>query len=316
MAQLISEIAKAAILLQEGKLVAFPTETVYGLGADATNSAACQAIYSLKGRPSFNPLIVHVDSIQAAEEIGVFSPLAIKLAQHFWPGALTLVLPVKPQAKISPNVTAGLQTVGVRVPSHPLALEFLKAAKKPVAAPSANISNYVSATSYEHVLHDFLNSDLHILVSGDYKEINVIGGLESTIVDVSSNSISILRSGMITKENIQHVIGLSLDDDFVECRKIKSPGMLSKHYSPRASLRLNANNLQNGEVGIDFASNLQTEFSLSASGNLFEAAKNLYDTLRKVDQYATKYGLRIAVAPIPNVGIGVAINDKLNRAAS
>ena len=315
MAQLISEIAKAAILLQEGRLVAFPTETVYGLGADATNSAACQAIYSLKGRPSFNPLIVHVDSIQAAEEIGVFSPLAIKLAQHFWPGALTMVLPVKPQAKIALNVTAGLQTVGLRVPSHPLALEFLKAAKKPVAAPSANISNYVSATSYKHVLHDFVNSDLHILVSQDYKGINVIGGLESTIVDVSANSLSILRSGMITKEDIQSVIGLNLDNN-VECGKIKSPGMLNKHYSPRASLRLNANNLQNAEVGIDFASNLQTEFSLSASGNLFEAAKNLYDTLRKVDLYATKYGLKIAVAPIPNVGIGVAINDKLNRAAS
>lgn len=315
MAQLISEIAKAAILLQEGRLVAFPTETVYGLGADATNSAACQAIYSLKGRPSFNPLIVHVDSIQSAEEIGIFSPLAIKLAQHFWPGALTLVLPLKPEAKISLNVTAGLQTVGLRVPSHPLALEFLKAAKRPVAAPSANISNYVSATSYEHVLHDFANSDLHILVSQDSKGINVIGGLESTIIDVSANSISILRSGMITKEYIQSVIGLSFDNN-VECGKIKSPGMLSKHYSPRASLRLNANNLQNGEVGIDFASNLQTEFSLSASGNLFEAAKNLYDTLRKVDLYATKYGFRIAVAPIPNVGIGVAINDKLNRAAS
>ena len=315
MAQLISEIAKAAILLQEGRLVAFPTETVYGLGADATNSAACQAIYSLKGRPSFNPLIVHVDSIQAAEEIGVFSPLAIKLAQHFWPGALTMVLPVKPQAKIALNVTAGLQTVGLRVPSHPLALEFLKAAKKPVAAPSANISNYVSATSYKHVLHDFVNSDLHILVSQDYKGINVIGGLESTIVDVSANSLSILRSGMITKEDIQSVIGLNLDNN-VECGKIKSPGMLNKHYSPRASLRLNANNLQNAEVGIDFASKLQTEFSLSASGNLFEAAKNLYDTLRKVDLYATKYGLKIAVAPIPNVGIGVAINDKLNRAAS
>jgi L-threonylcarbamoyladenylate synthase len=297
-----NDLQKAANLLLEGNLVAFPTETVYGLGADATSDIACAKIYKTKGRPSNNPLIVHVATIEEARKIAIFHIAAETLAAKFWPGPLTLVLPLKPDVKISEIVTAGLQTIAIRIPSHETALELIRATGKPIAAPSANPSGYVSPTTTSHVRKNF--PDLFIL-EGSNSEY----GLESTIIDLTSKP-TILRYGFITPESLSEALGRMVIYNH-SYEHIKAPGMLAKHYSPRAHVRLNATSLEEGEIGIGFG-DTDFDLNLSKSGDLIEAASNLFNMLQIADGQAKQ----IAIAPIPAEGIGLAINDRLSRAAS
>jgi len=297
-----SRITKAAHLLSSGNIVAFPTETVYGLGADATSDEACAKIYQLKGRASNNPLIVHVPSIEEAREIAVFNQQAETLATKFWPGPLTFVLPLKRDAKISKIVTAGLNTIAIRIPSHEIALELIRATGKPIAAPSANPSGYVSPTTTNHVLSNF--PDLYV-IEGSNSEY----GLESTIIDLTGKP-TILRYGFITPESLSK----ALCEEVVYnhgYEYIKAPGMMAKHYSPRAHVRLNATELQDGEMGIGFGE-IDFDLNLSKAGDLVEAAANLFDMLQKLD----KQTKAIAIGPIPDKGIGLAINDRLRRAGA
>jgi L-threonylcarbamoyladenylate synthase len=306
MAILINDIAQAAFLIQNGQPVAFPTETVYGLGADASNFDACAQIYKLKGRPAFNPLIVHVSCLEQAEEIGDFSSGALSAATRFWPGPLSLVVKLKKSALIASNVTANLPTIAIRMPSNKTALDLIRFSGKAIAAPSANISNYISATSAEHVMNDFADKDLHVLYCDDYQNL----GLESTIVDFSLDRPVILRHGIILAED------LNLSDNCIEQGHVKSPGMLLKHYAPRCRLYLDAENSALDSVAIDFGGKLDSVFTLSKTGDLHEAAMNLYAVLRQADLYAMKNNYnKIIVASVPKIGLGVAINDKLNRAA-
>jgi L-threonylcarbamoyladenylate synthase len=299
----MNDIKIAADLISNGSLVAFPTETVYGLGADATNEAAVRQIYALKGRPSNNPLIVHVDDIMQANEIAVFNRDAEMLADVFWPGPLTLVLPLRKDGKLAPSVTAGLTTVAIRLPSHKTARALIQAAGRPIAAPSANPSGYVSPTSSSHVRSHF--ADLYIL-EGNNSEY----GLESTIIDLSSNKPKILRYGFITPEALSEVLGVEVD--YVTDIAIKAPGMMEKHYAPRAKIRLNANVLEGGEEGIGFGVIDLGDLNLSSSAKLEEAAANLYNMIQILD--SKNNVTNIAIAPIPNIGIGLAINDRLKRA--
>jgi len=297
-----NDLQKASGILLSGDLVAFPTETVYGLGADATSEEACAKIYQLKGRPSNNPLIVHVSTIEAARSIALFNELAEILAAKFWPGPLTLVLPLKSNSNIAKIVTAGLDTIAIRIPSHEIALELIKTTGKPIAAPSANPSGYVSPTSAAHVRKNF--PGLYILEGANSEY-----GLESTIIDLTTKPI-ILRYGFITPESLSQALGQEVIYNH-SYEHIKAPGMMAKHYSPRARLRLNALNLEEGEIGIGFGQ-VDFELNLSRSGNLIEAAANLFDMLQIADQRSKNIG----IAPILNEGIGLAINDRLKRAAS
>jgi len=305
-------INKGAAIIKQGGLVAFPTETVYGLGADASNQQACLNIFKAKGRPSNNPLIVHVDSIKKARDLVLFNDDAIKLTE-FWPGPLTMVLPKKAGAQIADCVTAGLATVAIRIPADKIAMELIKASGRPIAAPSANKSGRLSATTYQHVKESF--GDEVFILKSDTK---IAYGLESTIIDLSTSTPTILRYGFITPEAIKNVLGkeIAIASDLSE---IKAPGMLHKHYAPKTKLRLNAVNLKTGEVGLNFASselNTNGSMNLSKNGDLVEAAANLFDYLHQLDKFSLEHGIAIiAVAPIPDTGVGLAINDRLRRAA-
>jgi L-threonylcarbamoyladenylate synthase len=313
----MSDISKAAEFIKAGNLVAFPTETVYGLGADATNEQACQKIFTVKGRPSINPLIVHIATIEQAEAIGEFNDDAKKLAKLFWPGPLSIVMPLKDDSKIAKSVSAGLSTIALRIPSNNIALELIKQSNKPIAAPSANPSGYISSTSSSHVAEHFLHEQDVCILTDDREKSEY--GIESTIVDTTSGKLTILREGFITLEILEEALGekVLVSSSLAE---IKAPGMMEKHYSPKVLVRMNADNLQEGEIGLNFAdSKLTGEFSinLSTTGDLNEAASNLYSDLRKLDQYATKHNIKtIAIARIPERGIGAAINDKLKRASA
>ncbi|WP_341763624.1 L-threonylcarbamoyladenylate synthase [Candidatus Tisiphia endosymbiont of Beris chalybata] len=310
------ELDQAVDFIKSSNVVAFPTETVYGLGADATNEAACQKIFRIKGRPNTNPLIVHVKSLEQAQTIGEFSEDALKLVNMFWPGPLSIVVPVKSSAKIAKAVVAGLTTVALRCPSHDIALGLITKSGVPIAAPSANPSGYISSTTLQHVQEHFLHEkEVFILIEDRYQSQY---GLESTIVDTTSADLVILREGFITSEALEKVVGRRL----MPCAasiQVKAPGMLLRHYSPKVRLRINADSLQEGEIGLNFAaSRLSSNFSvnLSINGNLIEAAANLYLKLRLLDHYAIQNIIStIAVAKIPKVGIGAAINDRLKRAA-
>ncbi len=299
-------IEKAAQHLKEGNLIALPTETVYGLAADATNDIAVAKIYELKNRPTFNPLIVHSYSPKALQEFVEWNNTAEALAQRFWPGPLTMVLPMKKDAPISLLCTAGLETLAVRVPSNPIAQKVLENLGKPVAAPSANPSGHVSPTQAEHVHLDF--PDLFILEGGDSSV-----GLESTILDLTQEPIQLLRPGQITQQNVEAITG-SLAT--YKGASIKAPGMMKSHYAPKHKLRLNIIDPKADEAYLAFGktqvNNLYT-LNLSTSKNLTEAAANLFKMLRQLDSSPC---LGIAVAPIPNHGIGEAINDRLQRAAA
>ncbi|MDC0865068.1 L-threonylcarbamoyladenylate synthase [Rickettsiaceae bacterium] len=310
----MNEINKAAKIIQDGGLVAFPTETVYGLGADACNQEACLNIFKAKGRASNNPLIVHVESFQDAAILAEFNDDAIKLTQ-FWPGPLTLVLPKKENSEIASIVTSNLNTIAIRVPSNKIALELIKKSKTPIAAPSANKSGKLSPTNYEHVKKNF-GDDVFILKSED----NTDYGLESTIIDLTTSIPTILRYGFITPSAIESVLGKKVQIAH-KGSKVKAPGMLHNHYAPKTHLRISARSLNDNEIGLNFGnSKLNSPFTLnlnlSKKGDLAEAAANLFNHLHMLDEFAVKNNINtIAVAPIPNESIGLAINDRLKRGA-
>lgn len=300
-------VAQAASLLAAGQLVAFPTETVYGLGGDARSDLAVAQIFAAKGRPSFNPLIVHLPDIAAVERIATLGPRARDLAQAFWPGPLTLVLPLRDGAGISPLVTAGLPTVAVRVPAHPLAQALLRAFGGPIAAPSANPSGRISPTRADHVLQGLSGRIAAVLDGGPCAV-----GLESTIVLADPNP-TLLRPGGIPLEALEARLGqpLTIGGDG---EKPTSPGQLASHYAPEAVLRLNATSAAPGEILVGFGP-VKGALTLSATGDLVEAAARLFHALREADALAGPTG-RIAFAPVPETGLGLAINDRLRRAAA
>jgi L-threonylcarbamoyladenylate synthase len=305
-------IAEAARLIREGGLVAFPTETVYGLGADATNAAAVASLYAAKGRPSFNPLIAHVADAEAAMREGDFSAAAKKLAERFWPGPLTLVVPIATASHISDLARAGLRTIGLRVPAHPTAHALLAAVQRPIAAPSANRSGHVSPVSAEHVIDD-LGDKIDLVLDAGPSTV----GIESTIVACLDDRPRLLRPGGIAREAIEEALGerLVVIDGRAAGGPI-APGMLHSHYAPRAALRLDATALEPGEAGLDFGGRFPpggNVLDLSPRGDTIEAAANLYSYLRRLDASGAA---AIAVAPVPPEGLGEAIRDRLKRAAA
>ncbi len=305
-------VAKAAELLRQGQLVAFPTETVYGLGADATNGAAVASIFAAKGRPQFNPLIVHVKDLETARSLGAFSSKALKLAAAFWPGPLTLVVNRHPQSAISHLVSAGLDTLALRVPDHPVARALLEASKLAIAAPSANRSGRVSSTRAEHVAQDLAGSVALILDGGPTAH-----GLESTVVDVTGDQVLMLRPGAVPLETLEAVVGEKIGRGAPVSSAPHSPGQLESHYAPVASLRLDVTAPGKGEALLAFGPDVPPAsgpvINLSPRGDLIEAAANLFAALRALDQTGVS---SIAVMPIPANGLGDAINDRLRRAAA
>ncbi|OUS07166.1 threonylcarbamoyl-AMP synthase [Rhodobacterales bacterium 52_120_T64] len=301
-----NNISAAAALLRGGDLVAFPTETVYGLGADARNDRAVAGIFAAKSRPQFNPLIVHVADLAAAEEIAELPTDARALAAAFWPGPLTLILPTRNDSGLSDLVTAGLGTVGVRVPFNPIAKQLLKEFGGPVAAPSANPSGKISPTSADHVL-DGLSGKIAAVVDGGPCDV----GLESTIIGFDNGPV-LLRAGGLPSELIAAALGMEVRKNTDDA--ISAPGQLKSHYAPKAKLRLNAEAPQADEVWLGFGSHTfdVQSLNLSQSGDLTEAATNLFAHMHALDKVAAK----IAVGPIPSTGLGLAINDRLERAAS
>ncbi|TMM55515.1 L-threonylcarbamoyladenylate synthase [Sulfitobacter sabulilitoris] len=297
-------IAAAADILRAGGLAAFPTETVYGLGADARNGAAVAAIYEAKGRPSFNPLIVHVASAVIARRYGLWSDLAERLAAPFWPGPLTLVLPLRDGHGLSSLVTAGLGTVAIRVPEHPVAQALLAAFDGPVAAPSANPSGRISPTTAAHVL-DGLSGRIDAVIDGGPCPV----GLESTIVGLGGDAPTLLRAGGLPSEAIEAALGHALTQPREGA--ITAPGQLGSHYAPAAHVRLGATAAGEGELLLGFGP-MDCDLNLSPAGDLTEAAANLFDHLHRLDAR----GRPIAVAAIPDHGLGRAINDRLRRAAA
>lgn len=309
-------IAEAARVLAKGGLVAFPTETVYGVGADATRGEAVARIYAAKERPSFNPLIAHVPDLEAARREGVFSAEAEALARAFWPGPLTLVVPAAPGCRVASLARAGLDSVALRVPDHPVARALLDAFGKPVVAPSANRSGRVSPTRAAHVLGD-LEGRVQLIVDGGPTRV----GVESTIVACLGDGPVLLRPGGIPREEIERVLGRPLPrrapGPAAETAPV-SPGLLASHYAPRAHVRLGATEVRPGEAALDFAGQLGPGgalawLDLSARGDLVEAAANLFGHLRALDEAGAAV---IAVAPIPETGLGEAIADRLARAAA
>lgn len=298
-----SDIETAAALIRRSALVAFPTETVYGLGADARQGEAVAALYEAKGRPSFNPLIVHVESMEAARKLGQFNDAAKRLAAAFWPGPLSLVVPLAEGHRLSSLVTAGLPSVALRVPAHPAAKALLRAADCPIAAPSANPSGRISPTSADHVIAGLGGRITAVVDDGPCTV-----GLESTIIGMVDQP-RILREGGLDCGIIEKTMGFTLASPVDKA--ITAPGQLTSHYAPQAAIRLNAQAPQRGEVMLGFGA-IPGDETLSARGDLKEAAHRLFDCLHRLD--AT--GRPIAVAPIPESGLGAAINDRLRRAAA
>ena len=288
-------IAQAAALIAAGQPVAVPTETVYGLAADATKGEAVAAIYAAKGRPSFNPLIVHVATLEAAQKIAHFNDQALALANAYWPGPLTLVLPVRSDSGIANLVTAGLSTIAIRMPAHPAMQALLKAVGKPLAAPSANASGSISPTRADHVMQS-LAGRISMIIDGGACAV----GLESTIVAVSADGLRLLRPGPVD-------LGLTPSAS----GSIEAPGQLASHYAPAKPLRLNAVTADDNEWLIGFGA-VNGDANLSASGDLIEAAACLFAALHEADASSK---LHIAIAPITQAGLGIAINDRLSRAA-
>jgi L-threonylcarbamoyladenylate synthase len=305
-------IRVAAEHLREGRLVAFPTETVYGLGGDATNGKAVAAIFEAKGRPRFNPLIVHFADISGARMHAEFTPLGLRLAEAFWPGPLTLVLKRRAESDLCDLVSAGLETIAIRVPDHPIAQALLEAAVRPLAAPSANKSGRVSPTQANHVQMD-LGDRVGLILDGG----PTAHGLESTIIDATGEAPILLRTGAVPAETIEVVLGQTINRAVDAGGNPLSPGQLASHYAPEAKVRLGATDVQEGEALLAFGSNVPAAagpmINLSATGDLIEAAANLFAALRTLDQSGTK---RIAVMPIPEQGLGEGINDRLRRAAT
>ncbi|MBE9604015.1 threonylcarbamoyl-AMP synthase [Acetobacteraceae bacterium H6797] len=308
-------VEEAGALLRAGQLVAFPTETVYGLGADARNAAAVAAIYEAKGRPSFNPLISHFAEPEAAFEEVVPDERARLLARHFWPGPLTLVLPRSPRGQVSQLAGAGLETLAVRVPGHEQALAVLRAAGVPIAAPSANPSGGISPTSAQHVL-DGLSGRIAAVLEGA----NCTVGVESTVLDLTGPIAVLLRPGAVTTEAIEALLGERIFRARETAAAPKSPGMLLSHYAPTLPVRINAVSVDEREALLAFGPPMRgaaLTFQLSAPGDTTEAATRLFQGLRELDAQGQKLGLDcIAVMAIPMAGLGEAINDRLTRAAA
>ena len=301
-------VTRAAQIIQVGGLVAFPTETVYGLGADATNDEAVACIFDVKRRPYFNPLIIHFSNQVSLAATVVFNEQAKKLARAFWPGPLTLVLRRKSDCSISLLASAGLDTLAVRIPSHQLAHALITAANTPIAAPSANCSGEISPSTAEHVLQSLGEKVDAILDGGPCKV-----GIESTVIDLSGPTPTLLRPGGIVREDLEKVIGpIILSDGSNDVNR--SPGMLKRHYAPSIPLRLNAKKANPGEAFLAFGSTVDAHhLNLSRMGDLKEAAANLFAMLRMLDQPNFR---GISVMRIPTSGLGDAINDRLKRAAT
>jgi L-threonylcarbamoyladenylate synthase len=300
-------VARAADILRAGGLVVFPTETVYGLGADAANPLAVARIYEAKGRPRFNPLIAHVPGLAEAEQEGVLHARARALADAFWPGPFTLVVPRRGDSSVAELACAGLSTIALRAPSHPIARALLDAFKGPIVAPSANRSGHVSATTAAHAAAD-LGGRVDLEHDGGPGPI----GLESTIVAVDGDgAATLLRPGAVERNEIESIVGPL---GAPKPNQVDAPGMLESHYAPRARLRLDAASARDGEAYLAFAAPAPPGgATLSASGDLVEAAANLYASLRALDAIGAQ---TIAVAPIPTHGLGEAIRDRLARAAA
>lgn len=306
-------ISKAADLLRAGKLVAFPTETVYGLGADATNDRAVAAIYAAKGRPQINPLIIHVADVKALHDLVEWNETAQSLATQFWPGPLTLVLPRKQNSPVSLLASAGMNTLAVRIPSHPVARELLEAVGRPIAAPSANASGKLSPTTPIHVAES-LGDKVDLILAGGKSQI----GVESTVLNLTSAKPTILRPGGITKEQLEKILGNVDALQTVNEANPLSPGQLASHYAPKLPLRLNADHVKEDEALLAFGPAIflkggAARLNLSETGDLEEAAANLFSMLHQLDIPNYK---AIVVMPIPHKGLGVAINDRLLRAAT
>lgn len=309
-------ITAAAEILRAGGLVAFPTETVYGLGADATSGTAVAGIYAAKGRPRFNPLISHVPDLTAAERLGVFDPVSRRLAEAFWPGPLTLVLPRAPDCPVSDLATAGLDTLAIRVPDHPVARRLLQAVGRPLAAPSANRSGHVSPTEAAHVMAD-LAGRIDAVIDGGATAV----GVESTILQVVDGVVRLLRPGGIAREDVERIAGLPVVADLPpDDTAPLAPGMLSSHYAPAAPVRLDARRVAPGEAllafgpdPVDGSDRAAAVLNLSPAGDLRQAAANLFGMLRALDGAGAT---AIAVAPIPARDLGEAIVDRLKRAAA
>lgn len=316
-------LTKAADLLRNGELVAFPTETVYGLGANAHDGKAIAKIYEAKERPSFNPLISHGSSLEMLLPEAEFDDRALSLADKFWPGPLTMILPRKATSKISDLACAGLPTVALRVPSHKVAIDLIAAAGVPIAAPSANTSGGLSPTAPHHVLAS-LGGKLPVILAGGATQY----GLESTVVDLSGDDVVVVRAGAITAEEIADCLECAVSYELEATEKPRSPGQLLRHYAPNKPIRLRAVDIEQGEALLAFGSTKfmgirgggtvksmsdDLKLNLSESGDLLEAAANLFAYLRMLDN---SEGSQIAVMDVPNIGIGIAINDRLKRAAA
>jgi L-threonylcarbamoyladenylate synthase len=307
-------IEAAARILSEGRLVAFPTETVYGLGADATNTQAVARLYEAKGRPAFNPLIAHIADLASARRAGTFTPLAEKLVTKFWPGPLTLVVPAT--ALVCELARAGLPTVALRMPAHAVAQKLLSAFGKPVAAPSANRSGHVSPTLPSHVMAD-LAGRIDAVLDGGPTPL----GLESTIVDCTGEAPLLLRPGGVPRFEIEQALGVKMADALsADAIAPQSPGRLASHYATRACIRANASDVQPGEAALNFGAQrligieqARAVLDLSPQGDLAEAAANFFSHLRALDASGAAV---IAVAPVPRGGLGEAINDRLARGAA
>lgn len=309
-------IAEAADILKNRGLVGMPTETVYGLAANALDGEAVAKIFEAKGRPSFNPLIIHVADMRQAMQYGEMGEYAQLLVNAFWPGPLTLIVPRKKNSGISELATAGLDTIALREPAHPIAQGLIKTSGLPIAAPSANKSGSLSPTTPAHV-HDSLGDAVDMILAAGPCAV----GLESTVLDVSGSVPVILRPGAITAEQIGEVLDMGVEIAANETEAPKSPGMLLKHYAPNTPIRINAIDVQDGEALLAFGSDkfmvahdfpAEMKRNLSEGQDLYEAAANLFSMLKELDQCNAK---RIAVMAIPQTGIGIAINDRLSRAA-
>lgn len=301
--------------LVAGALVGVPTETVYGLAADATNGIACAGIYAAKGRPSFNPLISHVESLEAARRHGIFDARALSLAAAFWPGPLTLVVPRREGSPIADLVTAGLQTLALRVPDAPVMRWLAEASGRPLAAPSANLSGKISPTTADDVIGDLADKVAHVVDAGPCPI-----GLESTIVSLAGPRPTLLRPGGLPRAAIEAVLGEKLAVAEADDAAPMAPGMMTSHYAPGARVRLDARDVRSGEALLAFGSvppenarDAVEVFNLSVAGNLAEAAANLFKGLRVLDRSGAA---TIAVQPVPERDLGEAINDRLRRAAA
>ena len=306
-------INKAVRILNNNGIVALKTETVYGIACNPNSILSIESVYNLKKRPIFNPLIIHVDTLEMAKKIAVFNDLSKKIAKYFWPGPLTLILPRRKNKLVEDFAVSGLETIALRIPNSKVFQKVLKKFKKPIAAPSANPSGYISSTNARHVSDSF-GEKIELIIDSGKSHF----GLESTILDLSKRKLSITRQGMVTPEVIKKKIGINIEisDNLTKKQKPISPGQIKKHYAPNTPLKMNVRNPKKGDALLFFGNNLDYTFkpslNLSKKGDLYEAAQNLFDYLRKLDKLRMK---RIAVTPIPFEGIGKTINERLMRAS-